>query len=231
VAGIGPQLTADSATPSLFTVAVTGLCWLTENTFEIRFERPNRFDFLPGQKISFIEGGLRRDYTLLGPATAKELALCVRHVPNGRFSPKLARARRGDRFQISVPFGYFTFKASSRPAVFVATGTGIAPFVAYVHAGARGFDLLHGVRTRAALYYRDILAGAAHRYIPCLTGGPCDEPWPRAFAGRVDQCLATHYPLEEYDFYLCGRNEMIRDATRLIDMRFPGSRVFTEAFD
>jgi benzoate/toluate 1,2-dioxygenase reductase subunit len=33
-----------------------------------------------------------------------------------------------------------------------------------------------------------------------------------------------------YDFYLCGRREMIRDVTFLVDEKFPGALVFTETF-
>ena len=33
-----------------------------------------------------------------------------------------------------------------------------------------------------------------------------------------------------YDFYLCGREEMIRDVTLLVDEAFPGSRVYAEIF-
>ena len=166
-----------------------------------------------------------------GPVEADELALCVRLVANGRFSPRLARASSGDRFRITAPFGYFTYKASSRPAVFVATGTGIAPFVAFARAGIRGFDLLHGGRNASALYYQEILADSARTYTPCISGISSRESLPGSFAGRVDQYLATVFPEGVYDFYLCGLSEMIRDVTRVIDLRFPDSRLFMEAFD
>ena len=231
MAGIASRVAAGGTTGALHTVAVTAMRWLTEETFEIRFERPDPFDYLPGQKISLVDGAHRRDYTLLGPVETDELALCVRLVANGRFSPRLARASIGDRFRITAPFGYFTFKASPRPAVFVATGTGIAPFVAYARAGTNGFDLLHGGRTASALYYREILAGSARSYIPCISGAYRRESLPGTFAGRVDQYLMTVFPEGVYDFYLCGLSEMIRDVTRVIDLRFPDSRLFMEAFD
>jgi len=227
-----PRSTPANDTRPRFVVAVTAVQWLSEGTFEIRLERPDGFDFIPGQKISFVDGALRRDYTLLGPVDARELALCVRLVPDGLFSPRLSRARIGDRFQITAPFGYFTLKTSGRPAVFVATGTGIAPFVAFANAGARGFDLLHGVRIPAELYYRDLLFTAARRYIPCISAAAGDgQLGSEGFAGRVNRFLEANYPDGAYDFFLCGRNEMIRDVTRVIDARFSGSRVFIEAYD
>lgn len=213
-----------------YTVQVTGRRWLTGHTFEIRFGKPPGFEFLPGQKIGFVDPAARRDYTLLGPTHAPELALCVRHIPQGRFSPRLAEAQPGDRFQITKSFGYFTYKPSPRPAVFVATGTGVAPFVAFARAGIQGFELLHGVRSADELYYRQELASAARRYRPCLSGPLPAAEGLEAFAGRVDACLADRFPPAKYDFYLCGNGDMIRDVMRRVDERFHGSHVFTETF-
>jgi benzoate/toluate 1,2-dioxygenase reductase component len=214
-----------------YTIEVIGHRWLTDRTFEIRFQRPTGFDFLPGQKIGFVDGAVSRDYTPLGPAGGPELAFCVRHIPRGRFSTRLAGARPGDRFQVTPPFGYFTFHNTSRPSVCVATGTGIAPFVAFARSGVRGFDLLHGVRSAGELYYSRELSGAARQYVPCISGeAPPTREWPLAFAGHVGGWLAERLPPGAYDFYLCGRGDMIRDVMGIIDDRFEGSLVFTETF-
>jgi hypothetical protein len=53
---------------------------------------------------------------------------------------------------------------------------------------------------------------------------------PDAFRGNVTEYLEQHLTPGAYDFYLCGRSEMIRDVTHLIDIRFPESLVFTELF-
>jgi benzoate/toluate 1,2-dioxygenase reductase subunit len=114
----------------------------------------------------------------------------------------------------------------------VATGTGIAPFAAMARAGVRGFLLLHGVREPEELYYEALFRGAAARVVPCLTGHGSGGP-PRheqAFPGRVTAYIEAHLPRRPYDFYLCGREEMIRDVTFLVDEGFPGSRVYSEIF-
>jgi benzoate/toluate 1,2-dioxygenase reductase component len=106
---------------------------------------------------------VRRDYTLLGPLEAARSSGLLR-APHSRgpvFSPTgrrpAGRAFRGDR-----PLRLFYFQATRRiRSVWVATGTGIAPFVAFVRAGVRGFDLLHGCGPVAELYYRDELSRAA----------------------------------------------------------------------
>ena len=216
---------------TLFPVAVRGHVWLSAHTFEIRFERPRGFDYLPGQKVRMVHHPFQRDYTLLTTPADNELALCVRHIPNGRISPMLATARSGQIFHLTPAFGFFLFQPSRRTAVFVATGTGIAPFVSFARSGVRGFQLLHGVRSAEALYYHELLASAASVFIPCLSGPlASDLKYPQAFTGHVTTYLDHRLAAGDYDFYLCGRGEMIRDAVRIIDRRFPSARIFTEAF-
>ncbi len=214
----------------LCSVQVTGRRWLTEHTFELRLSKPSGFDYLPGQKIGFVEGGLQRDYSLLGPAHSPELAICVRYVENGRFSPRLAQAAVGERFHITPAFGFFVYTPSARQAVMVATGTGIAPFVAFVRSGVKGFDLLHGVRAAGELYYGAELAAAARTYVPCISGPDASAGGEGVFAGRVTTFLAERFDHKACDFYLCGRGDMVRDATHLIDRRFTGAYVFSEIF-
>lgn len=213
-----------------YTVRVTGLNWLTPHTFELRMTRPAGFDYQPGQKITFREGTLERDYTLLGPRDGSELAVCVRHIPEGRFTPRLARAGHGDAFRITGPQGFFTYQPSNRTAVFVATGTGVAPFVAFARDGVQGFHLLHGVRCVQDLYYRELFEAAADRYVPCLSAAASEGVAPHAFSGRVVRCVRERYTGGEHDFYLCGRDDMIRDVMAVIDDHCDGARVFTEAF-
>ncbi len=212
-------------------VKVVGNRRLAENTFEIRFERPDGFEFLAGQKIGILHGDLYRDYSLISSRIGSDLAICVRRVADGAFSPVLTGSQKGDPFHITPAFGYFLYQSSERTAVFVATGTGIAPFVAYAHDGARDYYLLHGVRSKADLYYRDILAPAARAYTPCLSGPEDNHSEDKThFYGRVTDYLEHRLPQGKYDFYLCGRGEMLRDATRIIDQRFDGARVFSELF-
>jgi ferredoxin-NADP reductase len=159
------------------------------------------------------------------------LAICVRHIPQGALSPVLAQAEVGQMFDISEAFGYFTYQPSEQMPVFVATGTGIAPFVAYARSGVSRYCLLHGVRSADELYYREKVEPPAVSYIPCVSELPPNHATDgRVFAGRVTRYLQKQLPPGVYDFYLCGRGEMVRDAMEIIDQRFEGSRVFTEVF-
>ena len=204
---------------------------LDEGTFEFTLSRPDGFSFRAGQRIRFEHPGGERDYSLINGQAAAELQLCVRVVPDGHFSPRLAHAAIHSRFDISGPHGYFIYQPAERPTVFVASGTGIAPFVAMARSGVRGFTLLHGARAADGLYYQAELRAAAGRYVACLSGAAAAAGvLPEAFAGRVTAYLAAHLAPGAYDFYLCGRSEMVRDVTLLADRRFPASLVRSEIF-
>jgi ferredoxin-NADP reductase len=115
--------------------------------------------------------------------------------------------------------------------MFVATGTGIAPFVSMANAGVTGFALLHGVSMIEDLHYRDQFHSIAEKYIPCVTDMPAEHLAPHGFFhGRVTDYIARHLIPMQYDFYLCGRQEMVRDVMHLADDRFPGSHIYTEVF-
>ncbi|MCU0595154.1 MAG: FAD-binding oxidoreductase [Desulfobacterota bacterium] len=205
--------------------------WLTEDTFEIRFSRPPLFQFVPGQRVRFIRGEIERDYTPVSSPRDGTLDFLVRSVKGGRFSSTLASAQEGDLFRFSGPHGYFCFYPSKRLPVFVATGTGVAPFASMARAGVKGFILLHGVRRFLDLYAEPLFRRTARLYVPCLSGLKDEgELAADVFAGRVSAYLESRLPEGAYDFYLCGRGEMIRDVIHIVDRRFRDSLVYTEPF-
>ncbi|MDR3631810.1 MAG: FAD-binding oxidoreductase [Desulfocapsaceae bacterium] len=210
-----------------FEVETTRRQWLNEDVFELGFRRPRGFNFIPGQKIRLGKNGISRQYTLINAPDSSELTLCVRHLQDGQFTPLLARSQVGDIFSMSAAQGFFTYRSNDRRAVFVATGTGIAPFLAYARAGIQGSLLLHGAAAESELLYRNEVEKSVGVYVPCLTGsGSKGHFW----SGRVTSYLERSLEVQEYDFYLCGNGNMIRDAVKIIDSRLSSSRLFLETF-
>ena len=214
-----------------FTLRLSNRKWMTDTTFELTFDRPSGFTYIAGQRIRLTLDNVERDYSLISTPRDNTLSICSRYIPNGSLTPVLANLEYGRDINASGPFGYFTWYASSRPAVCVATGTGVAPFLAFVRSGARPRLLLHGVRSIEELFYRDELSSAVDHYMPCLSSAtPLAEVDNDIFAGRVTNYLNEHLRAGRYDFYLCGRGDMIREVTHLVDRNFPGSKVFSERF-
>jgi NAD(P)H-flavin reductase len=205
---------------------------LSEKAFEVEFTRPCAFEFSPGQRIRLIHENIERDYSLICAPEDATLSLCIRKYKDGQMSSILATADIGSWFHFAGSYGYFLFRPSIKQAVFVATGTGIAPFVSMARSKSRGFIFLHGVSTCSELYYKPLLKSMVQHYIPCVSD---DMPGPyssgEAFSGRVTQYLEHHLDPGVYDFYLCGKQAMIKDVMHIIDSYFSGSLVYTERFD
>jgi benzoate/toluate 1,2-dioxygenase reductase subunit len=219
----------DVADRRIYTSRVTGRRWLTADTFTLELERPPGFRFTAGQRIQLLLDEKKRDYSLIPGDRPEVMELLIRSMAGGPVSTLLGRCPLQTVLSYGGPGGHFIHHPSPRQAVFIATGTGVAPFAAMSRSGVRGFVLLHGVRHAAELYYRELLESSAAGYIPCLTGRGAPLP-PDAFPGRVSRYLQTRLPPEAYDFYLAGRREMIADVMAIVDDCFPSARVYSEIF-
>ncbi len=219
--------TSSEKNPGIYHTELLNRRWFSDLAFEVEFTKPPLFDFTSGQRIRFMKEELDREYSLASTPLDETINICVRLVQGGRFSSVLAAAKRGDGFTFTGPHGYFVFIPSSRQPIFVATGTGIAPFVSMARTGVKGFTLLHGVPGGNELYYENLFRSLDCRYIPCLSRANAGE---KTFHGRVTDYLLAMEPRILYDFYLCGRGDMVRDVTLIVDERFVGSLVYTEVF-
>lgn len=205
--------------------------WLSDDTFELILDRPENFVFEPGQRIRLFHASLERDYSLTSATKSNDLSLCIRKIQGGLFSTVLSQIGEGTGFEFTGPHGYFTFKPSNRTPVFIATGTGIAPFVSMCRSLQIKCIMLHGARSIQRLYFSDLFHSGALRYVPCLSRETTAADLPKStFFGRVTDYLLLHLEKADYNFYLCGNSEMIRDAILIIDQHFPESRIFTEIY-
>ena len=206
--------------------------WLAPGILELRLSRPVGIGFIPGQFMRFVMDGYARDYTMVSSPDAVTIDFCIAMVAGGRFSRDIQKADIEATFQLTGPHGHFVYQGTTNPAVFVATGTGIAPFVAFCRSGVDAGLLLHGVGSPDRLIYRDFLQSALDDYVPCISRSSEKRGRPdNAFTGRVTHYLEQQLKPGTYDFYLCGRGAMIRDVTALIDEQFGDSRLFIETYD
>ncbi len=212
-------------------VQVLERTWLDGENFELTCTRPENFSFLAGQHVSLGDGNLERDYTIVSATDAEELRFLIRRMPGEGMSDRLAEVLPGANLRLGRATGYLTFRPAGRMDVFVATGVGVAPFVAMAASGVRGFTMIQGARTPSGLFYRSLLESAAATWVGCLSGEGTRSTAPGSlFPGRVTVYIDAHLPPGEYDFYLCGSRPMIHDLTHLLDQRFPAARIYSEAY-
>ncbi|MDM0015362.1 2Fe-2S iron-sulfur cluster binding domain-containing protein [Variovorax sp. J22P168] len=125
---------------------------------------PEGVQFEPGQyvRIRPEQSDVSRSYSMANRPGSSHLEFFIRLVPDGAFSKWLAAAKAGDKVELSVPHGTFFLRDEERPRLFVAGGTGVAPFLSMLRsmsdkARAQPTTFLIGARTRGHLFALDEL--------------------------------------------------------------------------
>ncbi|MGH9528309.1 MAG: ferredoxin--NADP reductase, partial [Terriglobales bacterium] len=124
-----------------FTARLSRSLALSEFTKHLDFEMQGlpRFGFVAGQWMSFkhtkSDGEeITRAYSIASPpGDSNQLSLCLNRVQDGFMSNFLCDMREGNDLQCQGPFGDFILRPPLRDTVFIATGTGIAPFRSMLH--------------------------------------------------------------------------------------------------
>lgn len=187
---------------------------LTDETFSLRLPK-SRFKYRAGQHISLgILGDYQsREYSIYSGENDEYLEVLVKEVKDGYFTPKLSKLKPGDLVEVNGPFGKFRMdekKAADHKFVFIASGTGIAPFRSMVRTyPGLDYRLIHGVRYGNEAYDRHEYA--PDRYVLCTSGDK---------TGHVHGRLTVYLKKTNFDkqtqFYLCGNSNMIFDALEIL---------------
>ena len=187
---------------------------MTDETFSLKLPQA-RFAFKAGQHISLgIKGDYQsREYSIYSGVNDNNLEVLVKEVENGYFTPKLRKLKAGDLVEIHGPFGKFGMEpkdAETGKFVFIASGTGIAPFRSIVRTYPEiDYTLIHGVRYTTEAY--DRREYAVDRYVLCSS-----RDQKGTFQGRLTVYLKNCTFTPEMQFYLCGNSDMIFDALEIL---------------
>ena len=124
---------------------------LSKSTFKLIIDRGN-LNFRAGQcvNLGLPNSGINREYSTYSGEQEKILEFLIREVEGGDVSPSLRKLKTGDTIEIDGAYGLFTLpelKPEEKSYVFVATGTGIAPFHGFIRTRLDlNYTLLHGTR-------------------------------------------------------------------------------------
>lgn len=175
-------------------------------------------DFLPGQYVNIeVPGaGVTRSYSMSTAPGDARLGFLIKSIPGGAMSSWLARATPGEALTLTGPLGSFYLRDSPRPLLFLAGGTGLAPFLSMLEVlAARGdtrpVHLVYGVTRDADLVCLDALAALARR-LPGLavTTVVADAGSSHPRKGWVTQHMPeAMLAAGEVDLYLCGPPPMV----------------------
>jgi len=113
---------------------------VAERTMAFYFEKPSRFDFKPGQSADLTlsnppetdSEGNTRTFSIASSPFENQLMFTTR-MRDTAFKRSLKKVPLGTEVKIDSPMGSFTLhKNSAKPAVFLAGGIGITPFLSIV---------------------------------------------------------------------------------------------------
>src|SRR5215813_523105 len=208
---------------------------LSEFTKHLEFEVRDgpRLGFVPGQwlslKASRPDGEeITRAYSIASPpADNGRFAFCLNRVQDGYMSNHLCDMREGEEITFQGPFGDFILRPPMRDTIFIATGTGIAPFRSMLHwllANASRHEnkqlcLLFGSRTEQDIYYHQefLQLSRVHsnfQYVPTLSRGSPDWKGLRGYVQEhVPVIVAGHTDMHAY---ICGLDKMIKANRELL---------------
>ena len=211
--------------------------------FEFEVQGLDELRFKPGQFVSVkhvVDGReITRAYSIASQPGGNHFALCLNRIENGLVSKYLFELEPGAEIEMGGALGYFTLRNPQRDALFVATGTGVAPFrsmlLQHLPEVGRKITLLMGCRFPRGLMYREELDQLAQDH-PHFSFAPTvtrpDESW-RGRAGRVqahlDEVLDDR---RDIDVYICGLKEMVDDVrSRLKQKGFDRKQIIYEKYD
>ena len=125
----------------MFTARVNRSVLLSPQTkhLELSVEGVEEFRFVPGQFVSIKQprpDGKEhtRAYSMASPPRENAtFDLCLNRVDEGFLSNWLCDLPEGSAIQFHGPHGLFTLREPRKDAVFIATGTGIAPIRGMIH--------------------------------------------------------------------------------------------------
>ena len=203
-------------------------------------------EFLPGQYVEigmYPEGDtsakiIRRQYSIASaPNDPRGFELFIVLVKDGALTSPLWSFKEGSRLWMNPKVkGKFTLEPvePGKNYIFVATGTGLAPFISMIRANTENppwkqLAIVHGVRHAKDLGYRQELEqfeaeNEQFVYIPCVSR---DSDWsglqgripPRLDDGGLEEKLGRKLNPQEDQVLICGNPDMIDDLVKSLQER------------
>jgi ferredoxin-NADP reductase len=210
---------------------------VAKGTMAFQFEKPNTFVFKAGQYIDLTLSGSQpqlgpsdsttHTFSIASSPLEEELVVTTR-ARNTVFKQAISTLPIGSRARIEGPMGSFTLhNNTARPAVFLAGGIGIAPFLSMLSYATEEklrhpIVLFYANRYLEDAAFIDALwklerANPRFRFVPTLTRAANNNGW-KGQTGRISpEMLFTHVgTLRGPIYYIAGPPTMVAAARRTL---------------
>lgn len=190
---------------------VTEVRIINNDLYELVLER-NGLEFTPGDCAAvYTENDQSRPYSISSGSHEDELRFLIRNMAGGEVSPWLMNRKAGDLIRITPPFGWFRpgQDIGDAPFVFLATGTGIAPFLSYMKTfKTPAARCLYGIRRKAdARGFEELSSWCPTQLAVSKEDGP------EHYYGRITGLLETLPLNPETHYYCCGLESMVNETS------------------
>jgi len=212
----------------------------TADVIEVTLRLPPtaQFNFLEGQYLDVLQNNLRRSYSIASISSENHITLLVKRFENGKMSDYwFNQAKENDLLRIEGPKGTFFLRDNSKPLLFLATGTGIAPIM----------SILNNLEHKANYQQQQPIAVYwGNRYPEEFVGQPdfkkinvefikvCSKPtqdWTGEKGYVQNVAIQKQLGLVDCAVYACGSNAMIQSAKQLFtDAGLPENKFYSDAF-
>lgn len=236
----------------LLTARLTRSILLSDKTKHLEFDVPelSTFDFVAGQFVSIREPKpdgkeITRAYSIASPPRGNNtFDLCLNRVDEGFMSNYLCDLEVGAEVHMHGPHGHFILRDGRKEAVFIATGTGIAPFrgmAQWLFADParhqeRNFWLVFGTRYPQDIYYREEFEKIAaensnFRYIVTLSRA--GDEWTGARGYVQDHVRRIVNGRKDMEVYICGLNAMVSSVREMLktELGWDRKQIVFERYD
>jgi CDP-4-dehydro-6-deoxyglucose reductase len=213
---------------------------------QLKLPANERLQFLAGQYIDFLlKGGDRRSFSMANAPHADELIeLHIRQVAGGNFTDHVFnKMKERDILRLEGPLGsFFLREDSTKPIVFVASGTGFAPIKSIIETAfhrkvARPMVLYWGARRPKDLYLNPLPEKWARehphfRYVPVISEARPEDQW-TGRGGFVHRAVMEDLPdLSGHQVYACGVPIMVDSARKdfTTQCQLPEDEFYADSF-
>lgn len=215
--------------PKLISATLINRQQLNDTYYQLTLKLSEPIDFQPGQYLNLKLDHKFRAYSIASlPRADATVDLCIDARPGGIGSQFASRVALGTTVSVLLPLGQFVLSPLDLPSVFIATGSGIAPFKAMIQGllnrqTQTPVRLLWGMRFEKELFWEEVWSQfqsdqPQFNYTLCLSREiePNQQPNnPHRFYSRVTKLIKkTIHP--GWQAYLCGNRQMIDMVTQLL---------------
>lgn len=172
----------------------------------------------------------RRLYSIASPPTdPRQFELLIQCVPHGIAGSYFLHSKEGDSMNFQGPAGVFTIKVATKPLVFLATGTGIAPIRSMLYSIpiSQPISLFWGLKTIEDAYFLEeitqfITSHPSITFKLCLSRQKDMSALPSFInpyvkKGRITEfCIPSQFD-QASQYYICGGKEIVESLRQFLE--------------